>query len=136
MSRIRSSNTVPELLVRRRLHALGYRFRLHIADLPGRPDVVLPRLKLALFVHGCFWHQHPGCGRASKPKSRTGYWTPKLARNVARDAECRAALGELGWRAEVIWECDVRKPDSLDRTPGDPGLRRALHLNSSAARGL
>ena len=115
MSRIRSRDTAPELLVRRRLHALGYRFRLHRRDLPGSPDIVLPKLKLALFVHGCFWHQHAGCRRASKPKSRPDYWGPKLARNVARDFTVRQAIASLGWRSEVIWECHAREPALLER---------------------
>lgn len=113
MSRIRSSNTQPELAVRRMLHGMGYRFRLHRRDLPGRPDLVLPRYRLALFVHGCFWHQHPGCRLASSPKSRTGYWQPKLAGNVARDAKNEALLNEDGWRVEIIWECDARSSARL-----------------------
>lgn len=113
MSRIRSSNTQPELAVRKLLHALGYRFRLHRRDLPGKPDIVLPRLRLAIFVHGCFWHQHPGCGLASKPKTRQDYWGPKLASNVSRDAVSQDRLRSLGWRVAVIWECDARKPETL-----------------------
>lgn len=113
MSRIRSGNTRPEVAVRKQLHALGYRFRLHRRDLPGKPDIVLPRHKIAIFVHGCFWHQHEGCKLASKPKTRQEYWTPKLAGNVARDQVAQAALADLGWRVEVIWECDVRKPEEL-----------------------
>ena len=115
MSRIRSSNTRPEIAVRRVLHALGYRFRLHRRDLPGKPDIVLPRHRLALFVHGCFWHQHPGCRLASKPKTRQDYWTPKLAGNVQRDRLAQEALAALGWRVAVIWECDSRKPAELER---------------------
>jgi DNA mismatch endonuclease (patch repair protein) len=115
MSRIRSGNTRPEIAVRRLLHALGYRFRLHRRDLPGKPDIVLPRHRLAIFVHGCFWHQHTGCRLASKPKTRQEYWTPKLAGNVARDARAQAALRAAGWRVEVIWECDARRPLQLER---------------------
>jgi DNA mismatch endonuclease (patch repair protein) len=113
MSRIRSGDTKPEITVRKLLHALGYRFRLHRRDLPGKPDIVLPRHRLAIFVHGCFWHQHPGCRLASKPKTRQDYWTPKLAGNVRRDAEAQEALAALGWRVEIIWECAARKPEQL-----------------------
>ncbi len=108
MARIRSSNTKPELAVRRLLHSMGFRFRLHRRDLPGRPDLVLPKYRLAIFVHGCFWHQHPGCRLASSPKSRQDYWGPKLARNVERDGQAASQLIALGWKVEVIWECDAR----------------------------
>ena len=113
MARIRSVDTRPEIAVRRLLHAMGYRFRLHRRDLPGKPDIVLPRHRLAIFVHGCFWHQHAGCRLASRPKTRQDYWTPKLAGNVARDEAAQAALRKLGWRVEVIWECDARDPVRL-----------------------
>lgn len=92
---------------------MGFRFRLHRRDLPGRPDVILPRHKLAIFVHGCFWHQHPGCRLASSPKSRQGYWAPKLAGNVERDQRNAADLCASGWQVETIWECDARKPETL-----------------------
>jgi len=114
MSRIRSKNTKPEMTVRRLLHARGLRFRLHRRDLPGKPDIVLPRHRLAILVHGCFWHQHAGCRLASKPKSRIEYWTPKLAGNVRRDLEARAALRSLGWRDEIIWECEVRNAQAIE----------------------
>ncbi|RWQ70610.1 MAG: DNA mismatch endonuclease Vsr [Mesorhizobium sp.] len=114
MSRIRSKDTKPEVTVRRLLHARGLRFRLHRRDLPGKPDILLPRHHLAIFVHGCFWHQHEGCRLASKPKSRTEYWTPKLAGNVRRDQEAHTALRALGWRVEVIWECDARDAQSIE----------------------
>ena len=113
MSRIRSGNTQPELAVRRLLHALGYRFRLHRRDLPGRPDIVLPRHSLVIFVHGCFWHQHSGCRLASRPKTRQDYWEPKLAGNVRRDRAAADALASLGWRVAVIWECETRKHETL-----------------------
>ena len=113
MARIRSSNTQPELAVRCWLHAMGFRFRLHRRDLPGRPDLVLPRHKLVIFVHGCFWHQHAGCRLASSPKTRQGYWGPKLAGNVERDQRNAADLRASGWRVETIWECDARKPEIL-----------------------
>lgn len=115
MARIRSVNTKPELAVRSELHKRGLRFRLHRRDLPGNPDLLFPRARVALFVHGCFWHQHEGCRLASKPKTRAHYWTPKLAANVARDQKSCKALSDLGWRTEVIWECQVRSPITLAR---------------------
>jgi len=110
MSRIRSRDTAPELSVRRAAHAMGLRFRLHRRDLPGNPDLVFPRHKVALFVHGCYWHQHAGCRRASRPKSRQEYWIPKLAANVARDERSAIALAALGWRTVVVWECEALDP--------------------------
>jgi DNA mismatch endonuclease (patch repair protein) len=115
MSRIRSRDTLPEIAVRQAAHALGLRFRLYRRDLPGCPDLVFPRRKLALFVHGCYWHQHPGCRRASRPKSRPDYWLPKLARNVARDASATAQLAALGWQTAVIWECQATDRPELER---------------------
>ncbi len=109
------SNTRPEMAVRKILHALGYRYRLHAADLPGKPDIVFRSRKLAIFVHGCFWHQHTSraCPLRSRPRSNTDYWTAKLSRNVERDIENRARLKELGWRCIVTWECETRKPEIL-----------------------
>ena len=95
---------------------MGFRFRLHRRDLPGTPDVVLPRYKLAIQVHGCFWHQHPGCRYAKQPRTRTEYWLPKLARNVQRDKQVGAALSACGWRAVVVWECETEDPQVLQRT--------------------
>jgi DNA mismatch endonuclease (patch repair protein) len=115
MARIGSKHTKPELRVRRAAHALGYRFRLHRRDLPGNPDLVFPRLRLAIFVHGCFWHQHPGCQRAVLPASRPDYWLPKLARNQARDATARDALEAAGWHVAEIWECAL-STDAAART--------------------
>src|ERR1700739_421736 len=109
MAAIKSRNTKPELAVRKLLHASGFRFRLHRKDLPGRPDIVLPRYKTAIFVHGCFWHQHEGCKLASKPSSRQEYWKAKFDRNAERDRNSFASLTALGWRVVVVWECDVRK---------------------------
>lgn len=113
MARIRSKNTRPEIAVRRLLYALGYRFRINRKDLPGKPDVVIPRLKLAIFVHGCFWHQHQHCRLASMPKTRREYWLPKLANNVVRDSERSEQLREMGWTVAVIWECTTRNPEQL-----------------------
>jgi DNA mismatch endonuclease, patch repair protein len=113
MSRVRSTDTGPELLVRKAAHALGLRFRLHRRDLPGSPDLVFPKRAVALFVHGCFWHRHPTCRRASTPKSQTAYWTRKFARNVARDRRVAAELMALGWRPVVVWECQTKDPRKL-----------------------
>lgn len=115
MRRIRGKDTGPELRVRRLLHQLGYRFRLHRRDLPGSPDIVLPRLKLAIFVHGCFWHQHPGCRLARQPKSRLEYWLPKLERNAQRDKKSLAAVRAAGWRGHVVWECETQALEPLRR---------------------
>ncbi|MFM0241371.1 very short patch repair endonuclease [Paraburkholderia phytofirmans] len=115
MKSVRQRDTSPEMAVRRALHKLGYRFRLHRKDLPGTPDVVLPRHRLAIFVHGCFWHRHPGCKLATTPSSNTGYWLPKFAANVARDARKTTELRELGWRVETVWECETGSPFELSR---------------------
>jgi DNA mismatch endonuclease, patch repair protein len=95
------------------MHASGFRFRLHRRDLPGRPDLVLPRHRLVILVHGCFWHQHAGCRLASKPKTHKRYWRPKLAANVERDQRNAALLRAAGWRVETIWECEARKQEAL-----------------------
>lgn len=108
MRRIRKKDTAPEKAVRRTVHALGYRFRLHRRDLPGTPDLVLPRLRKVILVHGCFWHQHEGCHLARLPKSRPEYWLPKLRRNQERDVSARTNLERLGWTTLEIWECETR----------------------------
>ena len=113
MRRVGSKDTGPELTVRRLLTALGLRYRLQRKDLPGAPDIVLPGRRLALFVHGCFWHGHDCKRGARAPKTNADYWRAKIARNVARDAASLAALADLGWRAEVIWECELKTPDAL-----------------------
>lgn len=109
MSGIRGRDTGPELRVRRALHRLGYRFRLHCKNLPGSPDVVLPKYKIAIFVHGCFWHFHQGCRFAKMPSSRKEFWEPKLLGNRERDAAAVAALREAGWRVLLVWECFLRE---------------------------
>lgn len=116
MARIRSKDTKPELLVRRTAHGLGYRFRLHRRDLPGRPDLVFPSRRAVIFVHGCFWHQHPdpSCRDSKLPRSRTEYWHAKLQRNVERDAAARASLIAGGWRVLVLWECEIAADQALD----------------------
>jgi DNA mismatch endonuclease (patch repair protein) len=108
MARIRSKNTKPEMLTRSAVQALGLRFRNHVDDLPGKPDLANKTCKWAIFVHGCFWHSHGRCRLASSPKSNTGYWTNKLARNKARDADKIASLKAKNFRVLVVWECDVR----------------------------
>lgn len=112
MRAVRSRDTKPELAVRRLLHRLGYRFRLRRTDLPGTPDLVLPRFKLAVFVHGCFWHRHD-CKRGTIPKTRAAFWEAKLSANAERDARVIKALEELGWRSLVIWECEIRSSDVI-----------------------
>lgn len=116
MSRIRARDTKPELIVRRRLHAAGLRFRLHRRDLPGRPDLVFPRHRIALFVHGCFWHGCPICDRGRRqPASNTEFWAKKLAANRARDEAVGRQLEEAGWRVMTVWECQIRRSDDIDR---------------------
>ena len=113
MSRIRSRDTKPELRVRSLVHRLGYRFRLQAKQLTGKPDLVLPRYRTAVFVHGCFWHRHPGCRFAYHPRSRVEFWQTKFARNVERDEEVRTALEAEGWQVVVIWECETTTEDQL-----------------------
>lgn len=113
MAAIRGKNTGPEIVVRRYLHALGYRFRIHRKDLPGKPDIVMPKLRTCIFVHGCFWHRHPDCRYAYTPKSRLDFWLPKFAKNVERDLAAQSALRELGWNLVIIWECETKKIDLL-----------------------
>lgn len=115
MSRIRGVDTKPELFVRRRLHALGYRFRKHVRNLPGRPDVVFFRRRVAVFVHGCFWHRH-GCGKTYTPRSREQFWRTKFAGNVARDRRHQEHLTRDGWRIFIAWECEIETDNAfMDR---------------------
>lgn len=107
MSGIRGKNTKPEIAVRRGLHAQGFRFRLHVDDVPGKPDLVLPRFKATIFVNGCFWHGH-NCHLFRIPSTRQEFWTAKIGRNVHRDAIVRSQLKELGWRSLIVWECAVK----------------------------
>jgi DNA mismatch endonuclease (patch repair protein) len=120
MAGIRGKNTKPEISVRRYLHAHGFRFRLHVGNLPGRPDIVLPKYKLCIFVHGCFWHQHQDCRFATIPKTRQDFWLAKFAANRTRDERVRRNLIEAGWRVLVIWECMLKSHDAtpLDWLPG------------------
>jgi DNA mismatch endonuclease (patch repair protein) len=116
MSRIRGSNTSPELAVRSILHRLGYRFRLHSRNLIGRPDIVLPRYKTVVFVHGCFWHRHRHCRFAYTPKTRKAFWLKKFASNLARDKFVKRQLTNLGWRVVTVWECGLEDSARLART--------------------
>jgi DNA mismatch endonuclease (patch repair protein) len=107
MAAVKSGDTTPELIVRRLVHALGYRFRLHVRSLPGSPDIVFPRLRKVIFVSGCFWHRHT-CGRCRIPATRRAYWVAKINRNAARDQRVQRALRRLGWGVMVVWECQTR----------------------------
>ena len=131
MGRIRSKNTKPEIIVRSILHCMGYRFSLKKSKLPGSPDLVLPKHRTAIFVHGCFWHRHKGCKVATMPKTRVGFWRKKFERNVARDKENLRELRKLGWHPIVLWECQVMKDPAklaervFDRITGLTGYKIA-----------
>ena len=115
MAGIKGKNTKPELIVRAMAHKLGLRFRLHRKDLPGRPDLVFPKYNLAIFVHGCFWHQHEGCSIAHIPKTRSDYWVEKFKRNICRDKQNEETLRSLGWHVLIIWECETGKPEMVQQ---------------------
>lgn len=115
MSQIKSRNTKPEKIVRSLLHRMGYRFRIHRKDLPGKPDIVLPKYKTVIFVHGCFWHHHRGCKRSNWPKSNQEYWVPKITKNIERDKKNRKLLEERDWKTVLIWECETKDIDELFR---------------------
>ena len=139
MAGIRGCDTAPELTVRRIAHRMGLRFRLHRKDLPGCPDLVFPKHRLVVFVHGCFWHRHRGCRYAYTPKSRVTFWSEKFAANVARDARQEAALRTLGWRVLIIWECETRLKAAVEHRlsaliqSADPAPKREA-TSSVAAR--
>ena len=128
MRRVKGRDTTPELIVRKALTALGARYRLHRKDLPGNPDVVLPGRRLALFVHGCFWHGHDCARGARVPKANRDYWVGKVGRNRARDEQSRTALEALGWRVETIWECELKDAAALEHR-----LRDLLSPDSSSS---
>ena len=113
MSAIKSKNTKPEIKVRKVLHSMGYRFRLHRKDLPGSPDIVLPKYKTVIFVHGCFWHRHENCKYASIPKTRQEFWNKKFKTNIERDLEIQDKIKNLNWRSVVIWECETKNMENL-----------------------
>ncbi|MHB0974064.1 MAG: very short patch repair endonuclease [Thiobacillus sp.] len=128
MSRVRAKDTKPELLARRLVHSMGYRYRLHRRDLPGCPDIVFPRRRKVIFVHGCFWHRHgKDCPLTRWPKSRMEFWRPKLEANRARDKRVQRELGALGWKYLVVWECELRDKESLAMK-----IREFLDDNKSA----
>lgn len=116
MSRVKGKDTMPEKITRSIIHKLGFRFRLHKRDLPGKPDIVLPRHNAIIFVHGCFWHQHPNCTRAKRPSTRREFWDAKLDRNIQRDIQNVKKLEELGWKVMVIWECETGDQSQLAST--------------------
>lgn len=113
MQAVKSKGSAAEMKVRKLCHRLGYRFRLHRKDLPGTPDLVFPKRKLCIFVHGCFWHQHPGCKKATIPQTNTAFWKTKLEKNVVRDKEVVEKLKEMGWNVAVIWECETKDAEKL-----------------------
>ena len=113
MSAIKSKNTKPEIKVRKVLHSMGYRFRLHSKDLPGSPDIVLPKYKTVIFVHGCFWHRHENCKYASTPKTRKEFWNKKFTENKKRDSEIQEKIKNIGWQSVVIWECEIKNKELL-----------------------
>jgi DNA mismatch endonuclease (patch repair protein) len=113
MARVRSTNTRPEMHVRKLIFGLGYRYRLHVKDLPGRPDIVFRKLDRVIFVHGCFWHRHAGCALARLPKSRLDFWLPKLEGNKTRDERNKRELRRMGWKILTVWECELKRPARL-----------------------
>ncbi len=115
MARVRSRDTRPEMMVRRLAHKMGFRFRLHAADLPGKPDLVFRSRRKVIFVHGCYWHRHRNCALARLPKSRLDFWIPKLEANARRDAENRSRLKKMGWSVLVVWECQLSDEKRLQR---------------------
>ena len=117
MSRIKSKDTTPERIVRSFLHRNGFRFRLHVKDLPGKPDIVLPKYKTVIEVRGCFWHRHPGCKSATNPSSNVDFWQKKFAANVSRDERTEQELKKLGWNVIVVWECETGKSNLLTGLP-------------------
>ncbi len=113
MSRIRSKDTKPEIIIRSLLHRMCFRFRLHRKDLPGKPDIVLPKYKVVIFVHGCFWHRHTGCPRAHIPKTNIAYWEEKFRKNKRRDCDYQRKLKKLDWKVLVVWECQTKDSNQL-----------------------
>lgn len=119
MRQVKGRDTSPEKIVRSLLHRMGYRFRLQRDDLPGKPDIVLPRFKTVVFVNGCFWHRHSGCKRATTPATNVDYWQTKFARNVARDARNQVELEKMGWRVVIVWECELKDKTTLEKRLND-----------------
>jgi DNA mismatch endonuclease (patch repair protein) len=129
MAQVKGYDTTAEIRVRRAAHALGLRYRIHRRDLPGTPDLVFPKYRVVLFVHGCFWHRHPGCRKAGTPKTRVVYWVDKFERNVARDRRAASDLRAAGWRVAVVWECQTKNPSLLNRR-----LKRIFKISTTARR--
>lgn len=129
MAGIGPNDTAPELALRKALHALGFRFRLHCKNLPGKPDLVLPKYKAAVFAHGCYWHRHCGCRYATTPSTRPEFWATKFAQNVARDTRVLEELVAMGWRVAVVWECALRKPVQVSGAAAE--LERWLRSEAS-----
>lgn len=124
MSRIRATDSAPEMRLRRLVHSMGFRYRLHVRDLPGKPDLVFPSRHSVIFMHGCFWHRHKGCKLARLPKSRLDFWEAKLEENRRRDLLHQRRLRRLGWRVLVVWECQLRDLESVSRVVADFLRRR------------
>ena len=116
MGRIKSCNTKPEIVVRSLLHNMGYRFRLHRKDLPGKPDIALPRYKSVIFVHGCFWHRHKGCKNTTSPKTKKTFWREKFRANVERDRKVQKEMKSMGWKIQIIWECELSDPEEVRKS--------------------
>lgn len=126
MAAVKGKNTTPELKLRSALHLMGYRFRLHLRNLPGNPDIVLPRHKICIFVHGCFWHQHSGCKRSTVPSTRTDFWLQKFLRTKERDLQAIESLHALGWKVAVVWECETKNDAAIYeaiRATFSPGIK-------------
>jgi DNA mismatch endonuclease (patch repair protein) len=136
MRAVPRTDTTPERHVRRLAHSLGFRFRLHRRDLPGTPDIVFPKLSTVVFVHGCFWHRHPGCAKATTPRTRAVFWREKFQANVVRDKRVVARLRALGWRVTVIWECETQHPDRLERKLTKLFAQRAVPDEKPPPRGM
>lgn len=126
MSAIRARNTRPELRLRSALHAAGLRYRIHRKELPGSPDLVFPKFRAVIFVHGCFWHRHPGCPKATSPSTRPEFWADKFAKNIERDERSRQSLIDAGWRVATVWECSLKEYGTEDLVTA---VRSWLHGN-------
>lgn len=113
MSRVRGRNTSPEKTVRSLLHRLGYRFRIHYKELPGKPDIVLPKYRIVIFVHGCFWHGHQGCSRSKRPTTNSEFWNRKIDATLKRDQGIQQKLQDMGWRVLIIWQCEIKERDAI-----------------------